>query len=112
MRRVAGVLVVLTFLVAACTRPAQDDDGIASAGGGTASVTTTKAAGDWDPVRWARCLREHGITVDDPDTPDGKPRVHDELSTPEELDAAADACRRYNPNWGVTVAPDPEEDER
>ena len=50
-----------------------------------------------------QCLREHGLTVDDANPADpggGKPHIHDDVSTKEQIDAAADACRAYNPNWG------------
>jgi len=94
------VMSAVVLTLTACTKPAQDN-GIASAGG--ASPTSTAASGEIDQVAWAKCLREHGIQVQDPE-PGGKPRVDE--SVPEEaMDAAAETCRTYNPNWGEPPPP-------
>jgi hypothetical protein len=110
-------LVILTVLLlgaAGCTKGEQDN-GIASAGGARAATTATPTEGArYDPINWVRCLREHGITVDDPDPSDpggGKPNIH--ASTREQIDAAAEQCRGYNPNWGKpNPPPDPADLER
>jgi hypothetical protein len=106
MLRWLGIVVIGVLVLDACTKPARDG-GIASAGGaGTNSspATATAAAGGFDPVKWAKCLREHGITVDDPQPGDGKPRI-DESEPEDKVNAAADACRAYNPNWGKPPPP-------
>jgi hypothetical protein len=104
------LLIALAAGAAACAQPRQGA-GIASAG--SATVTASPGAGvryadpnaKIDTQGWIRCLRQHGLTVDDPTEPDGKPRIHDELTTREKVDAAAEACRRYNPNWGLPNPP-------
>jgi hypothetical protein len=104
-----AILPAAVLTLTACTKPAQDN-GIASAGGASsAPATTTTAAGEFDPVKWAKCLREHGITVDDPQPGEGKPKI-DESIPEDRVNAAADACRACNPNWGKPPPPpDPEE---
>jgi hypothetical protein len=115
---VRGLVIMLALLLGAagCTK-ANQDNGIASAGGAGVSVTPTQGTGGtYDAVKWAQCLREHGLTVDDPDPAapgGGKPHIHDDVSTKEQIDAAADACRAYNPNWGKPAPPpDPAETEK
>lgn len=110
-----GLTVVLLAGAVGCS-PAKQDNGIASAGG-VPSTTAVAVPGDnYDAARWTRCLREHGIAVDDPDPSDpagGKPNIHEDVSTKEQVDAAAEACRAYNPNWGKPAAPpDPAEIDR
>ena len=109
MSRVIMAVAALLML-AACTETGQDS-GIASAGGGPGvSVTNTAPSGEFDPVKWAKCLREHGIQVDDPQPGEEKPRID---APKDKMDAAAEACRAYNPNWGRPVPPpSPEELER
>jgi hypothetical protein len=108
-------LTAAAIALTACSDPVRDN-GIASAGGsGSATVTATGRPGPVDQVRWAQCLREHGIVVDDPNPADpggGKPRIHDDASTKEQIDAAAEACRAYNPNWGRNFPPDPADVEK
>lgn len=96
----ARIMLVALLALTACTKPMRDN-GIASAGG--VNPATTAAGGEIDQVAWAKCLREHGIQVQDPE-PGGKPRV-DESVPKEAMDAAADACRAYNPNWGKPPPP-------
>lgn len=100
------------LILAGCTETGQDN-GIASAGGGPGvSVTTAVPPGEVDSVKWAKCLREHGVPADDPAGPDEKPHIPDSV-TKEQMDAAADKCREYNPNWGRPAPPpNPEDVER
>lgn len=62
------LIVAVLGLGAACTKP-QQDNGVASAGGGV-TTTGTRPAGVYDPAKWIKCLREHGLTVDDPNPND------------------------------------------
>src|SRR5262249_51762829 len=69
-----------------------------------------------DPVRWAQCLRQHGLQVDDPD-PDPnsartKPHIHTDGVPQSRIDAATAACRQFNPNFGRPPAADPAEEQR
>jgi hypothetical protein len=101
--------VVALLVLAACTKTSQDS-GIASAGGGPGvSVTSAAPPGEVDSVKWAKCLREHGVPADDPAGPDEKPRIPDSVPK-EQMDAAAEACRAYNPNWGRPAPPPSPED--
>jgi hypothetical protein len=108
--RISTALAALLAL-AACTEP-DADNGIASAGGAGVSVTSVAPPGAVDSVKWAKCLREHGVPADDPEGPEDKPRIPDSVSK-EQMDAAAEACREYNPNWGRPAPPpNPEDLER
>ncbi|NUP62553.1 MAG: hypothetical protein HOW71_10310 [Nonomuraea sp.] len=67
MRR---LLVVLSLALAACGAAPPKDDGVVSAGGGgsarpSASPTATMSEQEAG-VKFAQCMREHGIPMDDP----------------------------------------------
>jgi hypothetical protein len=111
------MLLALT-LGAGCTKSATDS-GVASAAGtaganGTSRPSGTAAADAVDPVKWAQCLRQQGLQVDDPD-PDPaagrtKPDIHTEGVPQGKVDAAIAACRQFNPNFGQPVEVDPAEE--
>src|SRR5215510_1580333 len=106
MRTKVIMLTAAVLLLGACTKPDQDS-GIASAGGTAVTPTSTGPAGEFDPVKWVKCLREQGIAVDDPDPGQpggGKPHIHEDIPK-DKVDAAAEACRAYNPNWGKPPPP-------
>jgi hypothetical protein len=110
MRRYATVLAVAILalgLAAGCGKR-DGGDGIATAGGAVpgGAATTAPTPGEFDQMGWIRCLREQGVPVDDPDPETGdKAFVHEEAVPKEKFDAAIEACRRYNPNWGMPPPP-------
>src|SRR5262245_38189813 len=105
-------VIVVVLAGPACTN-ARQDNGVASAGGGGVAVTGTRPSGVYDEHKWITCLREHGITVDDPDRSQpggGKPHIYEELVSKEQFDAAAQACQQFNTNFGQPNLPmDPAE---
>jgi hypothetical protein len=114
-RRIVPALACLFLILgpaAACSQ-STDDDGLATAGGAGQDGGPAQdgyATGEVDPVKWASCLREHGLRVDDPVPPEIKPHIHEELASPEQLAAAVEACRQFNPNYGrPEPPPDPAE---
>ncbi|HEU4656201.1 MAG TPA: hypothetical protein VFR97_01685 [Capillimicrobium sp.] len=74
-------------------------------GGGEAAAT----AGDPDQARleWARCMREHGVDVPDPD-PDGRIEMRLEPGSQAQMERAQEACRELQ----EAAAPPLSEEER
>ena len=92
---------LLILALAACGEPAAEPD-VASAGGGsTPSATTSNAAQQGDPVKFADCMREHGIDVELPSGGEkGAIRVRGKAGDAGKLDEAEKACRQYAPSGG------------
>ncbi|GGM28073.1 hypothetical protein ACFFX1_11590 [Dactylosporangium sucinum] len=117
---VVGLLLALG--AAGCARSGDQDDGVASANGGkpSASATPGGGSGDRDPVRdqeaflnFAKCMREHGIAMDDPQIDEGRVQ----MSIPESVDkdkveAAQKECKQFMPNGGEPMKPNPEMQEQ
>jgi hypothetical protein len=104
MGLVPGLLLVLALALAACGG-GDKGDGVASLGGDQATSTTNANSGKGNSQdklqaarNWARCMRQHGINLPDPQlTGDGIGQV---LGSPEEANspkfkAAEEACRQY-----------------
>ena len=90
--------------------------GIATAGGPAAgaSVEARPASEPEDlqaqQLRFAQCMREHGIDMPDPEVNDGGGATITipDGADPQEVDAAAKECRQYLPNGGEPQQADPE----
>jgi hypothetical protein len=105
MRRVTllGLGLAMALALAACGTPA-DGDQVASLSGGDATTTTKGTGGDEkDPqqraIDFARCMREHGIDMPDPEVDDqGRVRVRigaggdGRRPDPKKLEEAQKAC--------------------
>jgi hypothetical protein len=96
----AFVLVVpwLLAALAACGQ-GTEDPGIASAGGATPSSSASSAAQKGDPLMFTRCLREHGIDVEDPGS-DGGIRIHAKPGDEQRMRDADRACQKFAPGGG------------
>ncbi|MEV0589820.1 hypothetical protein [Nonomuraea cavernae] len=89
------LLIAAVPLVCAAACGAQPSStGVASAGGGTASASPAKAQGD--AVKYAQCMREHGVEMDDPGT-DGKIKMKMPAGGEAALKEAQEACKQYAP---------------
>ncbi|MEU0566639.1 hypothetical protein ABZ297_14770 [Nonomuraea sp. NPDC005983] len=91
----AGLAPVLAMTLAACgSKPA--DDGIASAGGGTAKPTAS-ASPSLDPqearLKFAQCMREHGVDMPDPDS-SGRVTIKGKKGDPDPS-KAMQACQHF-----------------
>jgi hypothetical protein len=80
----------------------------ASSGAGTDGLTDQERA-----LKFAQCMRDNGVT----DFPDPKGGGGLELNvpdgaSPEKVQAAMQACKRYLPNGGEPIRVDPEQTER
>lgn len=107
-RQLLGAAVALPLMavlaLAGCAREG-GDDGIASAGNGTAAATPSAGPSlsqQERGIKFAQCMREHGIEMDDPD-PNGGPvrvRIGGPGSGPVDkgkAEAAMEACKQYSP---------------
>ncbi|MGW0199927.1 hypothetical protein [Nonomuraea sp. NPDC003201] len=95
--RLLLVAVPLTLALAACGGTAPKDDGVASAGGGTSSAgATASPSASMDPqeaqLKFAQCMREHGIDVPDPQNGQLKVEVPKSVGR-DKMDKAQKACQ-------------------
>lgn len=97
-----SALLVLALAVAGCGSGDSDEETVGE-------VAQSAKARDEQAVKFAECLREHGVEVADPE--DGKGiRITGQLPKAE-VDAAMEACREYSPMQEGASA-DPEAEER
>jgi hypothetical protein len=126
-------VIAIAFLGVACSGPTDAVDGVASLGTNPTDTTdvadgsdgdssaNTADPSDTDPedamVDFARCMREHGVDIPDPQTSGGEAggvmiEVGDDID-PEEMEAAQKACQPLMADAiGNFEPPDPEELER
>jgi hypothetical protein len=65
--------------------------------GGSAPKATATQENEEKLVKFARCLREHGVNVS---TGSGKGQLRINGTNPTAMDAAQNACKRYQPSGG------------
>lgn len=108
---VLGLLVALS--VAGCGGTKGDDDGVATAGGGTAkpSGSASAPANDADgSLKYSACMRANGV----PNFPDANANGGLDIDlgklgvSKEKMDAADQKCKQYLPNGGQPQKLDPE----
>ncbi|WP_136707430.1 hypothetical protein [Agromyces sp. H66] len=99
----AVFVIFATLALAGCARG--ETPGVASLGdGSTTSPTASEAPAEGDAVKFAACMREHGIDVPDPDPDaDGFSMSIPRGTSEEEADAAVEACKEFAPNGGEPV---------
>lgn len=112
LRILAALPLALALALAGCGSDGGDAPGVASAGGAkqTSAPGGQKADRGEMGVKFAQCMREHGVQMDDP-----KPGQGIQIKTKgkkETIDKAMEACRQYNPMEAATGAPDPKMQER
>ncbi len=104
-------LVLLPLLVlglAACAKPATPS--VATANGGGATPTASPSTGPSDRAeamqKFAQCMRDHGIDMEDPEP--GQPiTFKGGPGDKEKMDKAQKACQQYMPGGGELQTPDP-----
>jgi hypothetical protein len=85
MRRLAVLLVAIALAAAGCGDAAQQQP-------------TTSASRDEKGVKFAQCMREHGVDVPDPEPGKGPMiRMTGGPEGEEKMNKAMEACRQYNP---------------
>ena len=90
---------------------AEDDGGtgVASAGGtSSASPDGGELSRDEMGVKFAQCMRENGVDMDDPEPGKGIQLKVGPGTSQETVQAALEACREYNPQENGSAQPDPE----
>jgi hypothetical protein len=96
--RLLLVAVPLALALAACGGTTAKDDGVASANGGAASADPTASpSAKTDPqqaaLKFAKCMREHGIDMPDPKMDEGGLQISLPRGvTPEKAEKAQKAC--------------------
>jgi hypothetical protein len=125
-RTVVALMLVLAIAgataggAAGCTR--KTNHGIATAGGANPSGSKPSAsaapADQIDQMRqFAKCMRDHGIEMPDPDTSGGGVSFQlgdpaDGRPDPTKVDAAMKECKHLLPNGGEPPKADPEQVEQ
>lgn len=93
-RWVPALGLVLVATVTGCN--AQDGGAGVASVSGPAATSSTQPSEQEQAVRYAQCLRDKGIEVEDP--VDGRPPAIPRGTAPdEEVEAAEEACRQYLP---------------
>jgi hypothetical protein len=107
-RHTTGVLAVIPVLLlalSACGGGGAATEDVASvSGGGGSSASPSSSAPTGDPedqaLKFARCMREHGVDMPDPDA-EGRVRLRvDKERDAEKVDKAMKACEKYSPKVG------------
>jgi hypothetical protein len=106
-RHTTGVLAVIPVLLlalSACGGGGTATEDVASVSGGNGSASPSPSTSAEDPeeqgLKFAQCMREHGIDMPDPDS-EGRIRMRAERGQDEQkLDEAMKACEQYSPKIG------------
>ncbi|MEV0133959.1 hypothetical protein AB0H83_36515 [Dactylosporangium sp. NPDC050688] len=115
-----GLLLVLGATATGCARSG-GGDGVASAGGTpTASASSGTGNEARDPgkdqeamLKYAQCMREHGVDMPDPQFDGGSVTMMlPEGTDRAKVDAANEQCKRFMPNGGKPRKADPETQEK
>ncbi|WP_419998259.1 hypothetical protein [Streptomyces boninensis] len=101
--RTSGALLALAVVLAGCGGGGGGSNGVASAGDGKGGGESASPSKDPDEMAqaFAKCLRKHGLDVDDPKPGEGvkldiKAGPGMKL-TKADVDKAMAACRKYDP---------------
>lgn len=110
--RVAGLLLSTALALSGCgAAGGAADDGGAGTDGSGAFTGGDGAAGNAEreemALRFAECLREHGVDVDDPQPGQGLRLTFGPDTDRQVVDAAMEACRKYSPQ-GTGAGSNPE----
>ncbi|MQA86164.1 MAG: hypothetical protein GEV03_16405 [Streptosporangiales bacterium] len=95
----SAALVAAAMLTMTACGGSSEDGGVASAGEGTAK-SSASANPDDQAVRFAQCMREHGVDMPDPKPGDNPGLIRmtpGSDTSPEEMEEARAACQEYLP---------------
>ncbi|MFG1690303.1 hypothetical protein ACGFNP_59855 [Nonomuraea sp. NPDC049269] len=95
--RLLPAVPLLVLALAACGQSKAADDGIASAGKGTATPTASRSVSETDrqaaQLKFAQCMREHGVNMPDPGA-DGSVMLRQKKGEdPSKMKKAMEACQ-------------------
>jgi hypothetical protein len=113
MRTVLALGLMLTLASAACAHATDDGGGVATARSATptpGSSSSAPAATEEDAaLKYAQCMREHGMTWFPDPQPGGRMTIRTPKGLdPKKMDAAQKACVTFAPNGGPGRKADPE----
>ncbi|MEU7927430.1 hypothetical protein [Micromonospora sp. NPDC049107] len=112
-RQILAIPALLVLALAGCG-PADDGGGVATAGGAKDGVTASATPAD-DSERqlaFARCMRENGVEMPDPEA-GGRPAFRfGENVDPQKVQSAMEKCRDKLPNGGQGPQLNPEQAEQ
>jgi hypothetical protein len=93
-RRLLIILLAALCALGACL-------GLGACGGTSPSPAAAKASAQEKMLKFARCMREHGVNMPDPVA--GQP-MHFSTANPQGIDAAQNACKRYSAATEISPA--------
>jgi len=111
MRLTLAALPLLCALtLTGCATEQNGGDDIASAGGtsSAAAEAPEELGRDEMGVKFAQCMRENGVDMDDPEPGKGIQLKVGPGTSQETVQAALEACREYNPQENGSGRPDPQ----
>ncbi|MBL7260387.1 hypothetical protein JKJ07_39445 [Actinoplanes sp. LDG1-01] len=103
---------MMVLVSAGCAAKDSDGDGVATARQGATAGPSASASSTFDedaPLKFAQCMREHGMTwFPDPD-PGGRMTIKTPKGMdPKKFEEAQQACQKFAPDGGEARKPDPE----
>ena len=107
MRRLVPILILIAVAAASACG--------GSAPAATSATTTTTVDGEKAMLDFARCMRENGVDMPDPDTEGGGRfgmRAGAAVPKPEKFEEAHKACQKYMPKGGPMASLDPDDREK
>ncbi|NUR71380.1 MAG: hypothetical protein HOU81_11210 [Hamadaea sp.] len=109
----AAVPVALLFALSGCGKSGDNGNTVASVNGtasASASPNKTRSAAEEQEraLKFAQCMREHGVDMPDPEIKDGKIQMRINAQPGTNIDAAQQACKDYAPEGGPGGKPDAE----
>ncbi|GAA2858774.1 hypothetical protein GCM10010517_17230 [Streptosporangium fragile] len=95
MRRYLAAAVVSLAALTACGQPQTSE--VVSAGGAVPSAASSQESSEEDGLKFAQCMREHGIDMADPEPGGGGSVMIRRKADAERLEEAGKACGKYSP---------------
>ncbi|MFI7706393.1 hypothetical protein [Nonomuraea sp. NPDC049480] len=113
--RVLTALAAATLLLAGCGAGDNGSDVASVTGNGTGNQPSAGAKPSEDPhernLKFAQCMRENGVQVDDPEPGKGIMMKFDKSMPRETVEKAQEACKQFAPSGQKAGGPDPKREE-
>ncbi|GAB1510380.1 hypothetical protein [Actinophytocola sp. KF-1] len=107
----AALPLLCALAMTGCAADEQAADDVASAGGTSSAAAAddevSQEERDEMGLKFAQCMRENGVPMDDPEPGKGIQLKIGPETTQETVQAAMEACREFNPQENGTGKPDP-----
>lgn len=116
--RVLALGLLITLVVGGCARAENDEAQVATAEGSANPTTSAQADASADDheqaLKFSQCMRDQGLDWFPDPVFDGDGGIGMRIQTPEgvdkeEVDAAMEACKQFQPNGGEDRVASPEE---